>query len=154
MLYFAYGSNMNWGQIRERCPSACFVGMAVLPDHQLAFTRESRKRQCGVADAVRGDGRKLWGVVYEIDDRDLPRLDDCEGYEPGRSRNAYCRRECVVSLDGDEKRPLTVLAYFADRQANPPLPNAEYKELILSGARYWHLPEDYIGELEQIEVSG
>jgi hypothetical protein len=28
MLYFAYGSNMNWDQMRERCPSARFEFVA------------------------------------------------------------------------------------------------------------------------------
>jgi hypothetical protein len=44
--------------------------------------------------------------------------------------------------------------YFADRQQNPPLPNAEYKNLILSGAQHWRLSNEYIRELEAIEVSG
>ena len=39
-------------------------------------------------------------------------------------------------------------------QPNPPLPNAVYKTLILTGGRHGHLPEEYIRELEQIEVSG
>ena len=68
MLYFAYGSNMNWQQMRERCPSARFVGVALLSEHKLAFTRKSKKRGCGVADAVLEGGRKVWGVIYEIDD--------------------------------------------------------------------------------------
>jgi len=82
MVTFAYGSNMNWNQMRERCPSSRFVGIAVLRDHKLAVMRK-----------------------------------------------------------------------FGNPQPNPPLPNRAYKSLILAGARYWHLPEEYIRELEQIEVS-
>jgi len=52
MLYFAYGSNLDFAQMRDRCPSALFVAIAKLPDHRLAFTRKSIKRACGVADAV------------------------------------------------------------------------------------------------------
>jgi hypothetical protein len=37
---------------------------------------------------------------------------------------------------------------------NPPVPNQAYKDLILFGARHWHLPDDYIGELERVEVAG
>jgi hypothetical protein len=33
------------------------------------------------------------------------------------------------------------------------LPNQEYKNLILAGARRWRLPDDYIKELEAIEVA-
>jgi gamma-glutamylcyclotransferase len=154
VLYFAYGSNMNWKQMRDRCPSSRFVGIAVLRDHQLAFTRKSVKRGCGVADVVAKHGSLVWGVVYEIADLDLGKLDASEGYKPRGDKNSYQRRECSVFLDGENQRPLTVSAYFADRQPSPPRPNAAYKDLILVGARHWHLPEEYIRELEQIEVSG
>ncbi len=153
MLYFAYGSNMDWNQMRERCPSSRFAGIAVLQDRKLAFTRKSVERGCGVADVVAEDGAHVWGVVYDIADLDVGKLDLSEGFRPGRDKNSYYRRECLVLLGGDEQRPVTVFAYFADPQPNPPLPNAAYKNLILTGGRYWHLPEEYIRELEKIEVS-
>ncbi len=59
----------------------------------------------------------------------------------------------MVLLDGDDQRPQTVWTYFGDRQPNPPRPKQAYKDLILSGARYWHLPDDHIQELERIEVA-
>jgi gamma-glutamylcyclotransferase (GGCT)/AIG2-like uncharacterized protein YtfP len=154
MLYFAYGSNMDWNQMRERCPSSRFLGIAVLRDHKLAFTRKSVKLGCGVADVVVEDGVQVWGVVYEIADLDLGRLDTCEGYRPGRDKNSYNRRECLVFLDGEDQRPVTASAYFGAPQSNPPLPNAAYKKLIVTGGRYWHLPEEYVRELEKIEVRG
>jgi hypothetical protein len=49
---------------------------------------------------------------------------------------------------------MTVFIYFGDLMPNPPLPNIDYKGLILSGAQYWNLPEAYVRELEAIEVSG
>jgi gamma-glutamylcyclotransferase len=115
MLYFAYGSNMNWQQMQERCPSARFFGVAWLPDHKLAFTRKSIKRGCGVADAVPTQGQKVWGVVYEITDRDVIKLDKSEGYMPGREKNSYFRRESVVLRNGGDQQPLTVFIYFGDR---------------------------------------
>lgn len=138
--------------MKERCPSATFVAVAQLPDHRLDFTRKSVNRACGVADAVPEAGRKVWGVVFEISTLDVGALDKSEGYRPGRDRNSYWRRECMVFVDGDEKRPLTASTYFAEREPAPPLPNSAYKELILSGARHWHLPGDYIAELEAIQV--
>ena len=35
--YFAYGSNMNLGQMRFRCPDAEVVGNVRLEDYRLAF---------------------------------------------------------------------------------------------------------------------
>lgn len=153
MLCFAYGSNMDWEQMRERCHSARFVGIATLPQHQLAFTRRSENRGCGVADALPDEDRDVWGVIYEIDLRDVGNLDASEGFRPGRARNAYRREERHVFVDGEKDRPLMVSVYFAEPQDSPPLPNSEYKRLILSGARRWHLPDKYIHELEQIEVA-
>lgn len=154
MLYFAYGSNVDWYQMKGRCPSANFVGVAKLPDHRLAFTRSSVNRGCGVADAVPEAGRSVWGVVYEISALDIEMLDKSEGYRPGRKKNSYWRRECTVFLDGDEERPVTMETYLAEPESDAPLPNQDYKDLILFGARHWHLPADYIAELEAIEVSG
>lgn len=152
MFNFGYGSNMNWTQMKARCPSATFIGIAQIPDHRLAFSRRSIGRGCGVADAVREAGRNIWGAVFELSELDLGMLDKSEGYRPGRERNSYLRRECMVFLDGDEGRPVTAETYFAKWETNPPPPNQTYKNLILSGARQWHLPDDYLTELEAIEV--
>jgi len=152
MLYYAYGSNMDWNQMRRRCPSARFVGIALLQDHKLEFTRKSQQRGCGVADVVPITGQNVWGVVYEISDLDVGKLDASEGYRPGSNKNSYWRHERMVSLDGDPKRPLTVQLYIAEREDAPPKPNNKYKDQILSGAKHWHLPAKYIQELMQIEV--
>lgn len=154
MSYFAYGSNMDWEQMSERCPTARFVGIAMLRDHRLAFTRCSVTRKCGVADAVQETGRTIWGAVFEVSDADLMRLDAREGYRPSRKQDAYWRRECVVLADGDVKHPLAAAIYFADPEPSPPRPNQEYKDLILAGARHWRLPAEYIAELERIDVAG
>jgi len=41
MLYFAFGSNMDWSRMRERCPSARFIFNAKLNGFRLDFTRYS-----------------------------------------------------------------------------------------------------------------
>lgn len=153
MLYFAYGSNMDWDQMKERCASARFVGMAELRDHKLAFTRRSVKRGCGVCDAVPLSGNSMWGAVFEVVDADIGRLDVHEGYQPGRAKNSYWRKECHVYVNGDDKQPMAVVSYFGDPQDNPPLPNSKYKNLLISGARRWQLPDAYVKQLEAIEVS-
>ena len=144
---------MDWDQMRDRCPSARFVGVAKLPGHKLAFSRRSTERNCGVADAVADQGCDIWGVVYEVDDRDIGRLDAAEGYSPGRAKNAYRREERHVLIDGEESKPLSAAVYFAIPEGNPPRPNQAYKSQILKGANYWRLPQEYIRNvLERIET--
>src|SRR5215469_13335333 len=110
VLYFAYGSNLTWAQMKERCPSARFISTAKLPGFRLAFTRRSARRDCGVADAVSAAGSCLWGAIYDISDADVEQLDKSEGYFPGRQKNSYWRRECTV-LVGTQEQALTVATY-------------------------------------------
>jgi gamma-glutamylcyclotransferase (GGCT)/AIG2-like uncharacterized protein YtfP len=138
---------MDWDEIRECCPSARFLGIAVLPDHRIAFSRDSSKRKCGVADAIECEGYQVWGVVYDIDERDIGNLDKKENFQPGRMNNSYQREQRHVFLDDHKEKPLTVAIYFAIPEPGIHLPSQKYKDLILSGAEYWHLPENYIRDI-------
>lgn len=153
MLYFAYGSNMDWEQMRRRCPSAEFVSIARLKDYRFAIARTSHSRGCGSAGVLSQPGAAVWGVVYEIGANDWGPLDAAEDFVPGRERNGYTRRECAVHADGNEEQPFFVSLYFPELEENPPLPNAEYKRLIVGGAKYWRLPRDYVRELEKMKVA-
>ena len=139
--------------MRQRCPSARFVGVAILRDHRRAFTRRSINRGCGVAAALPAVGQELWGTVFEMSDDDLAALDKSEGCQAGRDKNSYWRRECEVYRGGVDQPPISVATYFADRQPDPPLPNRAYTGLILSGARRWNLPKLYTDQLGRIECS-
>jgi len=155
MLYFAYGSNLNWDQIRDRCPSTRFASIARADGYRLEFTRFSKNRQCGVADIVASAGSDVWGVVFEIPDDEVNVLDKSEGYSPGRGRekNAYERFQLDVFRQGSNASPITVWTYVVvNKLKSAPKPSAEYKATILAGARHWKLPADYVEELERIET--
>lgn len=155
-LYFAYGSNLDKAQILERCPSAKFNCVARLDNYKIAFTRKSIKRRCGVADAVEATGESIFGVVYDISDEDMRKLDDNEGYKgEGNSKNSYNRKKSIVTaivINGENQIQAEI--YFAVRQPAPPLPSKEYLGLIITGAKVWGLPYEYIRKLEKIEVMG
>ena len=151
MLYYAYGSNLDYSQMKNRCPSAQFVGMALLKGYDFDFTRKSTTRGCGVMDIVKVEGEQVWGVVYQIDELDLGKLDQSEGYAPGRAKNAYRRIECRVFENGNTEKPIIVMTYeVVEKATSTILPNHAYKTLIINGATYWHLPEDYINRLRLI----
>jgi gamma-glutamylcyclotransferase len=156
MLYFAYGSNMNWNQMRERCRSARFEFVAKAECYHLAFTRFSKKRQCGVADLVESPGSEVWGAVFAIPSNEFGELDKSEGYCRRRhqGKNAYERRRFEVLRQGDNASRITVWTYFVvNKLKSPPRPSAEYKETLLNGARHWRLPAHHIDELERIDSS-
>ncbi|MGH7793297.1 MAG: gamma-glutamylcyclotransferase family protein [Candidatus Binatia bacterium] len=143
MYYFAYGSNMNWAQMQRRCPSSRFVCVGRLIDYQFGIARHSRLRDCGTANVFPAPGKEVWGIVYEVDDGDLVQLDSFEdGY----------RRE-TLAVHGEGRQPLAALVYVAELERNVPLPNAEYKRLIVEGAKHWGIPAIYLTMLEAIEIA-
>ena len=100
-LVFAYGSNLDLDQMKARCPSTRLAFQATLPHYRLGFTRESKKRGCGVAGLVRSGGGTVWGIVYQLSAADLRALDGYEGFDPARSTNSYSRRLATVHRAGD-----------------------------------------------------
>ena len=159
MLYFAYGSNMLFDQMRGRCPSSRFVCVAALDGYRLAFTRKaagasSPWRGFGVADIVVHEGGRVWGAVFEFDERDIGALDQSEGYRPGRETNAYRRIEVQVAGATRPEDPLLTQTYVVCIREEPtPVPHRDYVARIVAGARSWNLPADYLQALERIEVS-
>ena len=144
MHYFAYGSNMNWPQMQRRCPSSRFVCVGRLSGYHFGITRHSRLRNCGTANVYPAAGKEVWGIVYDISDADLLILD---GFEDG-----YTRKMLSVHPLEDGKRPLDALVYIAAIEDNVPRPNAEYRRLIIEGAKHWSLPTHYLTMLEAIQV--
>ncbi len=144
VYYFAYGSNMSWPQMHKRCPSSRFVCAARLDNYQFGITRHSRLRDCGTANVFPVKGEAVWGAVYDVSDADLMVMD---GFEDGYRREILT----VNPIDNGEK-PIDVLVYVAEIESNVPLPNAEYKRLILDGARHWRLPQMYLSMLETIQT--
>jgi gamma-glutamylcyclotransferase (GGCT)/AIG2-like uncharacterized protein YtfP len=144
MYYFAYGSNLNWPQMQRRCPSARFVCVARLANYQFGITRHSRLRDCGTANVFVADGNEVWGTVYEVSEAELAILD---GFEDG-----YRREILSVCAFENGKQPLNALVYIAEIENDVPLPSAEYKRLILDGAKHWNFPAAYLSMLEKIPV--
>lgn len=143
--YFAYGSNMNWPQMQRRCPSAQFVCVARLVNYEFGITRHSRLRNCGTANVFPAHGKEVCGIVYDVSEADLVTLDSFE--------DGYRRELMPVYALGDGTQPLLVLIYLTEIETNVPRSNAEYKRLILEGARHWSLPASYLALLEAIQAA-
>ncbi|HEX9746371.1 MAG TPA: gamma-glutamylcyclotransferase family protein [bacterium] len=155
MLYFAYGSNLDWDQIKSRCPSSRYICNATLPDYKIAFRSSSRKRNCGVADAMPSPGDIMWGVVYELSESDIFVLDEHEGFDRNRDpdKNSYNREMVTIFRDGDENSPVNAYIYLTVPEEGVHIPNDAYKSHIVNGAKFWNLPADYIRFLENIPTN-
>jgi gamma-glutamylcyclotransferase (GGCT)/AIG2-like uncharacterized protein YtfP len=144
-LVFAYGSNMDPAQMRERCPESDLSWfIAEARDWKLCFPRKSERRKGGVASIARGEGSSVWGVVFGVSDRDLLRLDKYEGVG-----SAYLRES--INLFDSNGHAVLAWTYFANKQDDGEfVPHRDYIDIFIRGAEYVALPEDYIGSLRGI----
>jgi len=87
ILYFAYGSNMSSRRLKNRVESANVISTGILEKYKLKFHKISEDGS-GKCDAyftnVLND--KINGVIYSIHEKDLDKLDDCEGLDKGYTK--------------------------------------------------------------------
>ncbi len=135
-LYFAYGSNLDAEQMRERCPGSEPRFRARLIDHRVDFTHYSTRWSGGAADVVPEAGAIVWGVVYAMPEDDVTRLDAFEG--------GYTRRPFRV-LD-DDHRSHETLSYTVRQKMNF-VPSEIYLEKMLDWSERWEFPEEHVALL-------
>jgi len=132
-LYFAYGSNLDSDQMRDRCPGSTEVGIARLLDYE--FRINSR----GVATVVRQGGRSVIGLLWAVSGFHLAALDRFEGVARGLYRRVL---ESVERTDGKSQAYVYVAA---DEVIGKPRPG--YLERIIEVADARGFPVDYLTEL-------
>ena len=144
--YFAYGSNMSFSEMENRCPGAQFICVGCLEDYRLDFTRYSPRREGGVADVVGEAGSETWGLVYQISDPDLAALDGYEGFP-----HAYTRFQATIATDRGAMQGLWV--YTVREKQEFIAPTATYLNLIKQAAADFGFPEWYLDQLSRVPVS-
>ena len=133
-LLFAYGSNMASSEMEAWCPEHRFLGPARLDGFRVEFRRRSIRWGGGAADIVPAPGESVWGVLYEVADGELDRLDEKEG-----EGFAYRRRPVEVEHDGERLR---AVAYeVIDKEPEQVAPTPEYLDLLREAAHERGLPE-------------
>jgi cation transport regulator ChaC len=110
-----------------------------LKDRRISFNKRSNDGS-GKANLLERPGDVTWGVLYEIDFKDLKMLDRVEaGYERVTVQ--------VWKLDGNVVEAVT---YVSANLTDDPRAHEWYKGLVLSGAREHNLPQDYVAYLERL----
>lgn len=145
MFYFAYGSNMDLDQMRERRVFYKNSRKAFLRDYKLGFTKTSVRYNAGVADIIESKGDFVEGVLYEVNENGLASLDKFEGVK----QNVYKRVKVMVQLDDDKE--LEAISYKVVQKDNPFIqPSKEYMRKIIKGAKIHKLSNKYIQKLKAI----
>lgn len=140
--YFAYGSNLDFDHFKSRCPSAIFFEKAVLEGYQLTFPHYDSEWRGGVAGIIPLDDMKVEGVIYEISDLDLNKLDEYEYI----ARGDYQRKYVIVKTFYGKS--IDVWTYTTRGTGDTFYkPTELYKELIINGAILHGLSQEYIDYL-------
>ena len=127
--YFAYGSNLNRKQMRERCPDGKPMFMATLHNYKLVFVGWSRAWRGGKASIKSFRGERVRGAIYEITEECLKQLDKFEaGYE-----------RLNITVFDEDSEPIQAVTYIKSGQLEDSQPSKEYLAVIQQGYRDWRL---------------
>lgn len=126
-LYFAYGSNVLEARLKNRCPSATPVGLAISRDHALEFSKKSIDGS-GKATLTRKAGSIFYGRLFEIDISERANLDRAEGKGSG-----YDVPDVFEVQRAGASENLCVTTYIASQTDGALSPYDWYLALVISG---------------------
>jgi|GEM_PF-300218 len=135
-LYFAYGSNMDVKQLKDRIGFLHYNYRAVLSDYRFAFNKPSIDGS-GKANIVKQDGSIVYGIVYEIDKDALPVL---KKYEIG-----YAMVDLDVKLL-ESGEMVKCAVFVCNNYVNQIEPTAQYFDKIIGALKKFDFPQEYISE--------
>ena len=147
-LYFGYGSNLNADNWSRWCsdkkyPETSFdasfkkVANAWLADYRPGFTVWSSSRNGGVLDVVEAKGCVTPGVLFEVSEATVAKLDRKEG-APG----FYNRIEITVQTADGFKEAFTY--QVRSRQGDFIQPSEEYTRIVSEGLKANGLDDEHI----------
>ena len=133
MYYFAYGSNMNHDQMKERCSNSNFVKRVFLKGYRFVYDGNSRNRAGPVANIIPSLNRTVYGGLFEIDKDDLASL---KGHEKNYKKTR-------INVEDEESNSYRAVVYLRDKQKKGK-PNGLYRKIVIQGAKDCGLMSDYI----------
>lgn len=134
--YFAYGSNMDMDQMRDRCPDSRPTANARLDSFRIIINSR------GVATIVKDDSSTVHGMLWQLSPPDEDNLDYYEGVKYGLYSKEYFRVQAEGGEDGE------ALIYIASDRVEGE-PGGGYMRRILEAAQDRGLPAVYIAELRK-----
>lgn len=129
IYYLAYGSNLDCGRIRRRCPYAVAVGTTRILGYGLRF----RKSKSGFYATIEPSADEFVPVaVWRISKYDELLLDYYEG-----APTWYYKKRFKISTSKPQKRELNAITYVMPDGREAGSPSKEYLKLIYNGYTEW-----------------
>jgi len=145
---FMYGSNLNPVRLRERTRNWHGIyKVATLSGYELRFNKYSYQHNVA-ANITPCSNRRVYGILIELDEADLYKIDCCEGYH--LTPRHYDRVELPIEASCGAK--LQAYAYIAQPEwlVENRLTTVKYLSHILEGARFYGFPDSYVKAIEKL----
>lgn len=139
MYYFAYSTNMSLDHMRRLCGwHFSILGQATLTDYEFGLDLR------GFVSVAPKKGKKVFGVLYKVDQQALDALDDFEGYP-----QVYLRPEVEVTDSLGQSHKSWIYMEPA-AQLGGKFIKEDHLKRIIAGAAENRLPEDWLKFLESL----
>lgn len=144
MLYYAYCTLLDMGEMHKYCPGAQPTEIASLSGFRVAFARYGTGDSAGGCNLQEAKEEKVLGLLYNLSPDELRHLDSVAGVDKG----SYAKIDIqVTAKDGST---IDAITYVVPKPLGPFRPSATYTRPILTGARALSLSPAYIKKLEDI----
>ena len=139
--YFAFGANMHSETfIKSRRMSPLSKEVARLPGFELVFDQKGVPLvEPAFASIRKSEGNEVWGVLYELSQKDFARLHYTEG------ENYQVRS---IEVQGKATGAMQCFTYIGRRSKHGLNPSRRYLHKLISGAVEHGLPDGYINQLK------
>lgn len=134
-LYVAYGSNLNFEQMKYRCPTAKLYDTGIIEGYELQFKGEPT---CAFATIAPKENASVPVAVWEIQPRDEMALDRYEGYP-----SHYFKQNVPVQLGGEE---VSAMVYIMNLKRQFGMPSPHYYQTVLEGYHDCGLDTDVLDQ--------
>ena len=121
MLYFAYGSNLNHNQMKNRCCGARYIKKHTLKGYELCFSHKTNHSVYGHANIIKNKRSKVDGALWYINKKDEKELDWYEGVDYNYYQKKY------FTLKGKKVLVYVQKIYYIKK------PNSTYLHTIIEG---------------------
>lgn len=141
--YFAYGSNLNMGQMMTRVGEWTVCKRAVARGYKLVFNVQSRRWGGLAANLVKTNNidDKVYGAIYRILKEKLDVLTQYEGVEP-----------TAIHIEADGIQTMAK-AYIFRASGEPGRPPDAYLEVMLVGLGQHGYSEEVIEKVKKLAKS-
>ncbi len=147
--YFAYGSNLNWAQMMQRCSSPQKLGVACLQGYKVEFYGYSAAWDGAQETVVPELQSEVWGVLYQLQVFDWESLDV---YEDARLNGTGAYFHYPVQVVNLKQERINAIIYKKNILNEATLPSTEYLNFIVQSGREQGLPIEYLTLLQNRET--